>query len=142
MTANLPDHSKRKFYPSEFQIMLIYCGKGGESDSEFELVQSTFDSHFKLTLTVDKKVLPAGDYIILIAPQWCQSTYLDPQYFNIRVGIYSPQVVNLRKCEKERGFKAIAACFTEISADTPIADWTVLQDLPEVYKGHCYRHIC
>ena len=55
--------------------MLIYCG---DEPGQYELVQSTFDSHFKLTLTVDKKVLPPGDYMILIAPQWNKSTHLDP----------------------------------------------------------------
>lgn len=107
--------------------MLIYCsGSGEDSDTEYELVQSIYDSHYKLTLTVDKKVLPAGNYIIMIAPTWNQSTYLDPQYFNVRVGIYSPGQVNLRKCEKERGFKAIATCFADFSVDTPIKDYTVL----------------
>ena len=105
-------------------------------------MQSTFDSHYKLTLTVEKKkVLPAGNYIIMIAPQWNKSTYLDPLYFNIRVGIYSPAQISLRKCDKETGFKAIAACFEEVSNDTPLSTCTVLQDLPEVYKNHCYRHI-
>ena len=74
-TANLPDYTKKKFYPSNFQIMLIYCG---DEPGQYELVQSTFDSHFKLTLTVDKKVLPPGDYMILIAPLWNKSTHLDP----------------------------------------------------------------
>jgi len=88
VTANLPDYTKRKFYPSNFQIMLIYCSSA--NPGTFELVQSTFDCHYKLTLTVDRKILPAGEYIIMIAPEWNQSTFLDPLYFNIRVGIYSP----------------------------------------------------
>lgn len=138
MTANLHERTKRRFVPSNFAIMLIYCG---QEPGQYELVQSTFDSHFKLTLTVDRKMLPAGNYIIMIAPQWNQSTNLDPLYFNIRVGIYSPAQISLRKCDKETGFKAIAACFEEVSNDTPLSDCTVLQDLPEVYKNHCYRHI-
>ena len=100
--------------------MLIYCG---DEPGQYELVQSTFDSHFKLTITVDKKVLPPGDYMILIAPQWNKSTHLDPQYFNIRVGIYSPGQISLRKCDKETGLKAIASCFEEVSADTPQSEF-------------------
>ena len=64
---------------------------------------------------MDKKELPAGNYIIMIAPQWNKSTELDLQYYNIRLGIYSPGQVSLRKCDKHTGFKAIADCFEEVS---------------------------
>ena len=47
-----------------------------------------FDSHFKLTMPVHQKYLPAGKYIIAIAPRWHPSANLDKQYFNVRVGTY------------------------------------------------------
>jgi len=75
VTAYLPDFTKRKFYPSNFAIMLMYRGDGSE---DYELMQSDFDAQFKLTLTVDSKILPIGNYIIMVAPEWNQSTHLDP----------------------------------------------------------------
>ena len=138
MTANLPDSSRRKFYPSNFSIMLIFCG---DSDGHYELVQSTFDSHFKLALIVTDKILPAGSYIIMIAPEWHESTWLDPQHFNIRVGIYSPARVSLSKCEKAIGYQAIATSFLEVAHDTAHEEYEVLQGLPEVYKAGCFKHI-
>lgn len=67
--------------------MLIYCGETGD---QYQLVQNMFDAHYKLTMTVQNKVLPAGKYIIMIAPLWNKSTFLDSNYMNVRVGIYSP----------------------------------------------------
>ena len=46
-------------------MMLMYHDK--ESDS-YQLVQNMFDKHFKLTLTVHGKYLPAGEYALMIAP--------------------------------------------------------------------------
>lgn len=90
--------------------MLIYCNEDG-GETSYELVQSIFDSHFKLTLTVSGKVLPAGKYIILVAPEWHQSATLDAQYKSIRLGIYCPVNVNLEKCGVTEGHRAIASCF-------------------------------
>ena len=77
----------------------------------------------------------------MIAPEWNPSTNLDPLYFNVRVGIYGPSQVSLRKCDKQLGFKAIAQCFEDICADVPQSEYQVLQDLPDQFKGHCYRHV-
>ena len=76
--------------------MLLYEQKLGSQ--KYELIQSTFDAQFKLNLMVDNKILPAGNYVIMIAPEWNQSTNLDAEYFNVRVGIYAPDAVSLRKC--------------------------------------------
>ena len=57
----------KKFVPSQFQMILIYHD---EKDGLFEIVQSIYDSNFKLTMAVHQKVLPAGKYIIMLAPNW------------------------------------------------------------------------
>jgi hypothetical protein len=48
-------------------MILIYHD---EKDGLFEIVQSIYDSNFKLTMAVHQKVLPAGKYIIMLAPNW------------------------------------------------------------------------
>ena len=74
--ANLPSHTRQKFYPSKFNIMLFYCTN--ESASRYELVDSIYDSNFKLTLVVSRdRILPPGKYIIKVSQVWHQSTFLD-----------------------------------------------------------------
>ena len=92
-------------------------------------------------MTVDGKVLPAGKYIIMVAPEWNKSSQLDPEYKKIRVGIFSPIQVNLSKCERRLGHKAIACGFQEIAEDMPESSLSILPGLPEIYKAQCVKAV-
>jgi len=65
---------------------------------------------------------------------------LDPHYFNIRIGIYAPSQVSLRKCDKKTGYQAITASLEDVALDTADSEFNVLKGLPEQYKGHCFSH--
>ena len=94
VNINQPDSSGKRFHPSAFSVMLMYHN---EDTGRTELVDSTFDSQFKLALSVHDKSLPMGTYIIMVAPQWHKSAYKDAEYLNLRVGVYAPTKIDLLK---------------------------------------------
>ena len=57
----------------------------------------------------------AGTYIIMIAPKWHESANLDPEYYNVRVGLYSPRQIKIEKFKIDQGLRAIALCFEDIA---------------------------
>ena len=69
-----PEASGLKFVPSKFAMMLMYEDK---EKKEFQLVESKFDSHFKLSMMFRGTTLKPGRYIIMVAPQWHESAFIE-----------------------------------------------------------------
>ena len=88
MIQFLQSISNTKFIPSQFALMLIRVVNGDEN--RFELIEHTFDSHLKLLLRSQDKTLPAGKYIIMVAPQWNDEASLAPSFKKVTTGIYAP----------------------------------------------------
>ena len=60
-------------------MMLIYINENYET-KEFELVESKFDRHFKLSMLIHGATLKPGQYIVMIAPEWHKSAHIDARY--------------------------------------------------------------
>ena len=68
-----------KFVPSKFAMKLIYIKEDYETE-EYELMESKFDSHFKLSMMYHGTTLLQGQYIIMITPMWHESAFIEPRY--------------------------------------------------------------
>ena len=82
--------------------MLIYCGD--EDGIGAELIANQFDSHFKLAMMVHGRILHAGRYIIMVAPEFNKQALLNEKYQVVRTGIYSSVNIKLEKCKNAAGY--------------------------------------
>ena len=95
--------------------MLIRIIDGDQE--KFELIEHTFDSHLKLLLRSQDKTLPAGKYIIVVAPQWNDEASISPSFKKVTTGIYAPvQRLKLKPLANKLGYTAMAQIFSEMSA--------------------------
>ena len=111
--------------------MLIYCGE--EDGLGAELIAHQFDSHFKLSMMVQGKILHAGRYIIMVAPEFNKHAFLNEDYQKIRTGIYSPYNIKLEKCKTNIAYPIMSAMFTNIAKGKEITE--PLQKLPPEYAN-------
>ena len=103
----LADDDPDLFTASSFFIGL-FRQVNEDGENTYELIKSEYGQHFKLSMIIDSDTpLPAGRYIIALAPQWNASSHNNDMYKVVRTTIYSIRGLSIKRCPTKVGYQAI-----------------------------------
>ena len=90
--------NRQQFNPSKFNIILYNTDTG-------KFVSACFGGRFMYSLLNEKVDLPQGNYQFMVDPIWDESANLDPEYKEVLVDVYAPEVVDLEAVDDMAGMK-------------------------------------
>jgi len=62
--------------------------------------------------------MKAGNYTILVDPNWNQSAILDPNYKKVLIDIYCPENLHLHAINDQTGIKLIERTFASMAKES------------------------